>query len=1382
MVNAVGTSTGPYYDAGSVVSVFQTPAAGFNFTNWTGACSGASACFVTMNAPATVTANFNRPTFLVTINVPTGIQYSLGGFPFTGPGSILLPAGSYSLNLSSPQATAAGTQEAFVSWSDGGAESHNLTVSSSAVTVTGTFKTQYLLTAIASPSAGGTISPPTGYYDAGSALTPTALPNSGFDFEFWTGACTGSNPSCLVILSAPTTLTANFATSLKWVPVFPATSPSTRLNSEMAYDSTRGVIVMFGGVGSQGVTSDTWEWNGTTWNLRTPPASPPARYYGALAYDPIRHQTILFGGVTAAGTRLADTWVWDGTTWTQKGAGPSARSSARMAFDAPRNQILLFGGANSETTVVGETWSWNGSSWTQLFPATNPSARSGHGMVYDEARQNILLFGGDTSGSGQYVNETWLWNGSWTKAAPVSAPEPRFQMAIAFDGVAQQVVMFGGSGGPFATNTTWFWDGANWIHNAYVISPTDRSHPAAAYDIARQQLVLFAGLGGGLFGPNSYLNDTWILSNNLNPPQYTLAISATPAGTGTVAQFAPGQPGPSYYSGSPVLVTPTPNAGYELQSWSGACAGAGTCVATMNASKSVTATFGPARTWTELFPPTSPSVNTGAFGRMAYDKARNQTVLVDDQSQTWTFDGSTWTLRNPPTNLPPDTLRQLVYDETNSQVVAAGGNGVFETWVWDGTTWTQRSPSTQPSPRDSFGLAYDGTLGQVVLFGGETTADLSDTWLWDGSAMTWTQFLPAHVPAARAAASMAYDSVRQVVVLFGGQRFTGGVASSMNDTWTFSGADWVQQSPATPPAARNCSAMAWDEAHQQMVLFAGTTLSLFTGTYLAETWVWDGSNWERRAPILSPPARDCAVMAYDTLHQEPLLFGGFRAGFSGAYNDTWVYGANSASPAFTLTTTSAGNGTVTQFASGQPGPTYLSGTLVTVIATPAAGYEFQYWSGACSGSSVVCTVVMNGNLTVTANFGVPEKWVQLAPATSPVPSAGAIQQSMSMAYDQARQQIVFFGGPYGGSQTSNQTWVFDGSTWIQKFPATVPPARYSAGLAYDPIHQQVVMFGGATQSAILSDTWVWDGTNWTQKAVGQLSPAGRINHGMAFDGQQIVMFGGWDAGFAGFNVYGDTWVWDGTSWTQKITATHPSPRSDFGMAYDGTRNQVVVFSGYDAGASDTWLWNGATSTWTQAHPVASPPGGWNIMAYDSLRRQMIVLTEQYNGAPGIPQTWSWDGANWTQKTLVGNPTRRFGAAMAFDAARQQMILFGGADVALMADTWALLAPSANLVPQAPVLSKSGIYDLVTVSLKNQGNLPITSISMTSAKVGNIVAIPITPATLTSISPGATASFTVEVLTSSLPGTTASLAVQGVYSTAIASNAAWTVSVRSVNLP
>ena len=288
-----------------------------------------------------------------------------------------------------------------------------------------------------------------------------------------------------------------------------------------------------------------------------------------------------------------------------------------------------------------------------------------------------------------------------------------------------------------------------------------------------------------------------------------------------MAQYAPGQPGPSYYAGSPVLVTAAPNAGYELQVWSGACAGAGTCIATMNASKSVTATFGPARTWTEIFPPVSPSVAGGSSGRMAYDKARNQTVLIDDQivpGPSMAAPGLQESADEFDSGFPsPVGLRR---SQCSSR--RGGGNGVFETWVWDGTTWTLRSPATHPSVREAFGLAYDGALGQVVLFGGENgAADLSDTWLWDGGAMTWTQILPTHVPTARAAPSMAYDSVRQQVVLFGGQNVTGGVVTSLNDTWAFTGADWVQQSPATPPAARNCSAMAWDEAHQQMVLFGG---------------------------------------------------------------------------------------------------------------------------------------------------------------------------------------------------------------------------------------------------------------------------------------------------------------------------------------------------------------------------------------------------------------------------------------------------------------------------------------------------------------------------------------------------------------------------------
>ncbi len=47
---------------------------------------------------------------------------------------------------------------------------------------------------------------------------------------------------------------------------------------------------------------------------------------------------------------------------------------------------------------------------------------------------------------------------------------------------------------------------------------------------------------------------------------------------------------------------------------------------------------------------------------------------------------------------------------------------------------------------------------------------------------------------------------------------------------------------------------------------------------------------------------------------------------------------------------------------------YLGGSVVTLTATPAAGYAFSHWSGDASGSANPTTVTMNSNKNVTANF------------------------------------------------------------------------------------------------------------------------------------------------------------------------------------------------------------------------------------------------------------------------------------------------------------------------------------------------------------------------------------------------------------------------------
>lgn len=68
---------------------------------------------------------------------------------------------------------------------------------------------------------------------------------------------------------------------------------------------------------------------------------------------------------------------------------------------------------------------------------------------------------------------------------------------------------------------------------------------------------------------------------------------------------------------------------------------------------------------------------------------------------------------------------------------------------------------------------------------------------------------------------------------------------------------------------------------------------------------------------------------------------------------------------YTITTSVTGSGTVTL---NPPGGTYDAGTQVTITASPAAGFQFDHWSGGLSGSTNPLTVTLNNNLSAIANF------------------------------------------------------------------------------------------------------------------------------------------------------------------------------------------------------------------------------------------------------------------------------------------------------------------------------------------------------------------------------------------------------------------------------
>ncbi|HTX36333.1 MAG TPA: DUF4214 domain-containing protein [Bryobacteraceae bacterium] len=211
----VAPASGTYYNAATVVPISATANSGYSFSSWSGPVANptAASSTVTMSGPETVTANFSSLTGVTIQTNPAGLQFSVDGGPSQiAPQTLNLSPGTHTLVVATTQAGAAGTQYVFSTWSDGGAATHNIVVSSSPATYTAAFQTQYQLTISASPAAGGTVTPASGgYYNAATVVPVSATTNPGYSFNGWTGAVAHANTaSTTVTMSAPENITANF--------------------------------------------------------------------------------------------------------------------------------------------------------------------------------------------------------------------------------------------------------------------------------------------------------------------------------------------------------------------------------------------------------------------------------------------------------------------------------------------------------------------------------------------------------------------------------------------------------------------------------------------------------------------------------------------------------------------------------------------------------------------------------------------------------------------------------------------------------------------------------------------------------------------------------------------------------------------------------------------------------------------------------------------------------------------------------------------------------------------------------------------------------------------------------------------------------------------
>ncbi|MBI3892209.1 MAG: PKD domain-containing protein, partial [Candidatus Wallbacteria bacterium] len=899
-----------------------------------------------------------------------------------------------------------------------------------------------------------------------------------------------------------------------------------------AYDSTRGRIVTFD-------TDGTWEWDGANWTKKLA-GGPGYRTASAMAYDSARGRAVLFGGLAAVGTPLSETWEWDGTTWVQRNPAnvPSPRSGHAMAFDSARGRIVLFGGQASGGTL-NDTWEWDGTNWAFLDPLVSPSPRRNFAMAYDVTRGLVVLFGGLSADNTTRLNDTWEWDGtSWTHRNPATSPAIRDSHAMAYDSAQGRVVLFGGT--PSSFNDTWEWNGTNWAQRSPVTAPPETYGHALAYDSARRRVVLVSRYTWEWDGTNWAQRGPRPLpgTSPLGRLGHTLAYDSARAEV--------------------VLFGGSSSTGIDNETWmwNGA-------------------------SWLKRSPVTSPGARRDHA--TAFDASRGRLLLFGGNgsgnfgNETWEWDGTNWLQRTPVSSPGFRYAHAMAYDSVRSRVVLFGGVASTtysnDTWEWDGTSWAQRTSATAPPGRYGHSMTYDSARNRVMLFGGTTGLGAlpNDTWEWDGTS--WTQRSPATAPSGRYEHATTYDVTRGRIVLFGGVG-----ATSLNDTWEWDGTNWTQRSPSSTPSARSQHALAYDSARSRVVLFSGVS-------YLSDTWEWDGTTWTQKGPAAGPTARAEHAVAYDTTRNRLVLFGGaFNAGNSTLLGDTWEY-----------------DGSSWFYETPLPAPAARHGHALTFDKARSRAVLF--------GGSLGAT----GSVTADTWEYAGTNWSLATPATSP-----PARSLHSLAYDESRHQAVLFGGSDGSSLLPNDVWEYNGTNWSQKSFALAPSARLGPAMAYDAPRGRMLLFGGrtsATTDTLANDTWVYDGTSWLQKNPAT-APTARYSHTLAYDSSRgrVVLFGG-STGATG--PTSDAWEWDGTNWAQLQPAGPPDARSRQGMAFDPFRGRLVLFGGLANGTG-----YGSSDIWEL--PSDRPPAVAAFHAPDvPATGQTITLSSAFSDPDGDTATFRW---------------------------------------------------------------------------------------------------------------------------------------------------------------
>ena len=224
-INCPGTCYYPY-PGNTQVTLNATPAQGWAFTGWSGACTGTGSCVVTMTQNLSVSATFT-PAYTLTVSTTgNGTVTSTDGF-ISCPGTC---SHSYPSNTQVTLNATPAQGWAFTGWSGACSGTGSCVVTMTQNLTVGATFTQLSYTLTASATGDGTVASTDGFincpgtcshsYLSNTQVTLNATPAQGWTFSGWSGACSGTG-SCVV------TMTQNLTVGATFVPDYTLTVSTT---------------------------------------------------------------------------------------------------------------------------------------------------------------------------------------------------------------------------------------------------------------------------------------------------------------------------------------------------------------------------------------------------------------------------------------------------------------------------------------------------------------------------------------------------------------------------------------------------------------------------------------------------------------------------------------------------------------------------------------------------------------------------------------------------------------------------------------------------------------------------------------------------------------------------------------------------------------------------------------------------------------------------------------------------------------------------------------------------------------------------------------------------------------------------------------------------